>query len=123
MKLYSTKQVSEHSGASLRQLQWWDERGILAPNSQGLDGNQWGSGHPRMYTEAQLRIAWYIIRLRRKRVSMRAIRALMPVIKNAVAGSLWVIRNGRRIQVTNNEKLVPHLAEQLGAVEKLEVKL
>lgn len=98
MKLYSTAQVAAHSGATLRQLQWWDVASVLRPQRVG---------HRRLYTEAQLRAA---------------LRALMPVVATAVAGSMWVVRNGRKVQITQSERMVPHLAEQIGAVEKLEVK-
>jgi len=51
--MYSTKQVSRLSGASLRQLQWWDETGLLQPLGK--------VGNSRVYTVEQMNQAKKIV--------------------------------------------------------------
>jgi DNA-binding transcriptional MerR regulator len=43
----TTKEVAKRTGATLRQLQWWDERGYVSPKIVG---------HSREYTDAQVAI-------------------------------------------------------------------
>ncbi len=44
-KFLSTEEVSAETGATLRQLQWWDEQGILPPTGK--------IGKDRRYSQAQ----------------------------------------------------------------------
>lgn len=61
---YTSGQVSAKTGATLRQLQWWDERGILKPLRVKNPGV--GRGKLREYSEEQLQVAYRIMALRRQ---------------------------------------------------------
>lgn len=52
---YTTKQVSKMTGATLRQLQWWAERGFIHPEHVG---------HYRIWTDADVEQIkrWMLIR-------------------------------------------------------------
>ena len=60
--MYSTEEVSIISGASKRQLQWWDEEGYLKPEKRP---RRHGGGTVRAYTEGQAREAMRIAEKRR----------------------------------------------------------
>lgn len=59
---YTTAEVSKLCHVSLRQLQWWDERGILTPSREG---------RLRLYSVEQLHQVRMIERLRKKGITLR----------------------------------------------------
>ncbi len=61
---YSTGQVSEMTGASLRQLQWWDEQGIVCPERFNGD---------RSYTYDQVEMIGRFVQLRKLGASQTTI--------------------------------------------------
>lgn len=66
-KTFSTEDVSMKCGISLRQLQWWDERGILSPAQ---------SGHARQYSKQDVMKARIIIGLRGNGLTLMQIRGI-----------------------------------------------
>lgn len=66
-KTLSTEDVSRKCGITIRQLQWWDERGILDPVK---------IGHSRRYSKYNVMKAKIIIGLRRKGFTLAQIRGI-----------------------------------------------
>lgn len=78
---FSSLQVSEASGLTLRQLQWWDEEGVLSPRK--LPGHSHG-GLYRSYTRNQVILAMIMAALRSKAMPLQAIRSVRRKIKKMV---------------------------------------
>jgi len=64
-KFYTVHEAAHESGLTLRQLQWWDERGILSPIVQY---------HRRLYTREQLDLAIRMAQLRKAGIKLWALR-------------------------------------------------
>lgn len=84
---YRTWEVSRETGASHRQLQWWDERRILQPDKI--------KNHARLYTKEQLEQARRLVMLRKAGVSLQEIRrrkllTLPGLTCDPVGGRLWL---------------------------------
>ena len=60
---FTTNDVIALTGITARQLQWWDERGLVTPSRQG---------HRRIYNWDQLVTAAVICQLRRRGFSLAA---------------------------------------------------
>ncbi len=67
-QVFSSQQIVELTGITPRQLQWWDERGVVKPERQG---------HRRLYSMAQLTEVAVICQLRRKGFSLQQVRKVM----------------------------------------------
>ena len=65
---YSSGEVAEIAGVSLRQLQWWDERGVVSPRQEG---------HRRVYAAQEVVEVSVIAELRRKSFSLQKIRRVL----------------------------------------------
>ena len=65
---YNSLDVAELTGVSLRQLQWWDEQGLVTPMQ---------AGHRRMYTAFEVLQISLIMGLRNKGMSLQKIRPLL----------------------------------------------
>lgn len=62
---YLSKTVAKMAGVSLRQLQWWDEQGLIVPERVGRS---------RCYERAQVIECVVVAALRRKGVSLKQLR-------------------------------------------------
>ena len=60
MRLYTTKKVSELTGATPRQLQWWDERKVIVPERKDADRKRM-----RFYTIDQVRQVRRLLAIRK----------------------------------------------------------
>jgi len=65
---FTSRDVVALTGITPRQLQWWDERGIVKPVREG---------HRRQYAMSQLTEVAVICQLRRKGFSLQGVRKLM----------------------------------------------
>ena len=65
---YNSLDVADLTGVSLRQLQWWDEQGLVTPMQ---------AGHRRMYTAFEVLQISLIMGLRNKGMSLQKIRPLL----------------------------------------------
>jgi DNA-binding transcriptional MerR regulator len=84
--LYSTAEVSKISGASLRQLQWWDERRIFTPKRV--------KSRRRMYSQAEVLAVMLWVQMRQKGIMRTARRnALKAVAKDKEATWLVIHRS------------------------------
>lgn len=72
---FTTAEVCEMTGATPRQLQWWDERGHLSP---ARDGRR------RLYSERDIATVRKILRLRDGGVGAKRAAAMVAQIEGAV---------------------------------------
>jgi DNA-binding transcriptional MerR regulator len=69
---FSSSEVAEVAGVSLRQLQYWDERKVVSPRLEG---------HRRVYDPAEVIEITVIAELRRKRFSLQQIRRVLRLLQ------------------------------------------
>lgn len=78
-RLFSTNDVIALTGLTGRQLQWWDERGLVAPEH---------AGHRRLYNWDQLVTASVICQLRRRGFSLQRVRKVVAFLGQEFGTSL-----------------------------------
>lgn len=76
---FTTNEVIALTGITGRQLQWWDERGLIRPSRQG---------HRRIYDWDQLVTAAVIAQLRRRGFSLQRMRKVIAFLEGEFATSL-----------------------------------
>jgi hypothetical protein len=76
---YSSSQVASLTGITLRQLQWWDEHGIVVPSRVG---------HRRLYSPEDLAEIAVICELRRKGFSLQRVRKVMRFLQKELGRRL-----------------------------------
>ncbi|MGA9526876.1 MAG: MerR family transcriptional regulator [Terriglobales bacterium] len=76
---FTTRDVAAFTGLSARQLQWWDERGLIRPVHQG---------HRRLYSWDQLVTAAVISQLRRRGFSLQRVRKVIAFLSREFGTSL-----------------------------------
>jgi len=69
---YTSSQVSERTGLTPRQLQWWDEQGIVVPARQG---------HRRLYSAKDLAELAILSDLRRRGFSLQRVRKMIDLLR------------------------------------------
>jgi DNA-binding transcriptional MerR regulator len=69
---FTSREVVALTGITLRQLQWWDERGIVVPARDG---------HRRLYSAEDLTEVAVICELRRRRFSLQRVRKVMRFLQ------------------------------------------
>lgn len=70
--IYSSLDVARLTGVSLRQLQWWDEQGVVTPMQKG---------RRRLYNPTEVLLVSVIVGLRRKKLSLQKIRKVVDELK------------------------------------------
>jgi DNA-binding transcriptional MerR regulator len=65
---FTSREVIALTGITARQLQWWDERGVVKPEREG---------HRRLYSMNQLTEIAVICQLRRKGFSLQGVRKVV----------------------------------------------
>lgn len=65
---FTSREVITLTGITARQLQWWDERGVVKPEREG---------HRRLYSMNQLTEIAVICQLRRKGFSLQGVRKVV----------------------------------------------
>lgn len=78
-RTYSSSEVSDVAGVSLRQLQWWDERKVVSPRHEG---------HRRVYYPAEVIEITVIAELRRKGFSLQKIRRVLRFLQREMGRRL-----------------------------------
>jgi DNA-binding transcriptional MerR regulator len=78
-RTYSSSDVSDIAGVSLRQLQWWDERKVVSPRHEG---------HRRVYFAAEVVEITVIAELRRKGFSLQKIRRVLRFLQREMGKRL-----------------------------------
>ena len=69
---FSSQEVIALTGVTARQLQWWDERGVIKPERQG---------HRRLYSMQNVMAMAVICELRRKGFSLQGVRKVMRFLQ------------------------------------------
>ena len=69
---FPSQEVIALTGITARQLQWWDERGVVTPERQG---------HRRVYSMQNLTEVAVICELRRKGFSLQGVRKVMRFLE------------------------------------------
>ena len=103
----TSNEVAALTGISLRQLQWWDERGLVVPARQG---------HRRLYSVDDLAEVAVIAELRRKGFSLQRMRKVVRFLRQelgkrlveAVSGGseYHLLTDGRQIYIENSARQV-----------------
>jgi DNA-binding transcriptional MerR regulator len=70
---FTSSQVSERTGLTPRQLQWWDEQGIVVAARQG---------HRRLYSAKDLAELAILCDLRRRGFSLQRIRKMIVLLRH-----------------------------------------
>jgi len=104
---FTSNQVAESTGISLRQLQWWDEQGLVVPSRVG---------HRRLYSMDDLAEVAVIAELRRKGFSLQRMRKIIRFLRQEIGKRLvetvggnsdyHLLTDGRRIYLENSEKQI-----------------
>src|SRR6202789_898458 len=76
---FRSQQVIALTGITARQLQWWDERGVVKPEREG---------HRRLYSLQNLTEVAVICELRRKGFSLQGVRKVMRFLEREVGKGL-----------------------------------
>lgn len=69
---FTSREVIDCTGITARQLQWWDERGVVVPAREG---------HRRLYSMEDLAEVAVICELRRKGFSLQRVRKVMRFLQ------------------------------------------
>lgn len=69
-KTYTSSEVARSTGASLRQLQWWDEKSIVIPRQDG---------HKREYSQDQVIQIRKMIQLRNAGVALQRVKKCLEL--------------------------------------------
>src|SRR5579884_1716213 len=78
-RTYSSSEVAQVAGVSLRQLQWWDERKVVSPRHEG---------HRRIYGPGEVIEITVIAELRRKGFSLQKIRRVLRFLQREMGRRL-----------------------------------
>ena len=82
---FTSQQVIQSTGITARQLQWWDERGVVKPDREG---------HRRLYSMNQLSEVAVICQLLRKGFSLQSVRRVMRFLDREFGKGLGEIVHG-----------------------------
>ncbi len=79
-EIFSSVEVAIITGVSLRQLQWWDEQGIVTPMQKG---------HRRLYRMREVVEVALITELRRKGISLQKTRKVLSYLQKVHGDSFY----------------------------------
>ena len=82
---FTSQQVIKLTGITPRQLQWWDERGVVKPQREG---------HRRLFSMNQLTEIAVICQLRRKGFSLQGVRKVVRFLDREFGTGLAEIVDG-----------------------------
>jgi DNA-binding transcriptional MerR regulator len=107
---FTSNEVIALTGITARQLQWWDERGIVVPSREG---------HKRIYSLDDLAEVAVICDLRRRGFSLQKIRAVMRFLQKELgkrlvetvtaASEYHLLTDGRNIYLEDSARAVVDL--------------
>jgi DNA-binding transcriptional MerR regulator len=108
--MFTSNEVVILTGITLRQLQWWDERGIVAPAREG---------HKRVYSLDDLAEVAVICDLRQRGFSLQKIRAVIRFLQKELgkrlvetvtaASEYHLLTDGRHIYLEDSARAVVDL--------------
>jgi DNA-binding transcriptional MerR regulator len=82
---FTSKEVVALTGITPRQLQWWDERGIVVPAREG---------HRRLYSMSDLAEVAVICELRRRSFPLQRVRKVMRLLQREFGKKLAEMAGG-----------------------------
>ncbi|HEX3436563.1 MAG TPA: MerR family transcriptional regulator [Pseudacidobacterium sp.] len=82
---FSTSDVLDLTGVTARQLQWWDEKGVVVPRREGRN---------RIYSSSDLVEIIVIEELRSRRISLQQVRRVLRFLRKEVHARLADIVQG-----------------------------
>jgi DNA-binding transcriptional MerR regulator len=91
-----TADIARRAGVSLRQLQWWDEKGVVSPRQEG---------HKRVYSIEEARKVLVVASLRQKGLSLQSVRKALRKFSTLVSGEVAMYCRGRWWTVPNEKAL------------------
>ncbi len=104
---FSSEEVAELSGVTARQLQWWDEKGVVSPQHHG---------HRRRYRLEELLEVSVISELRLKGFSLQKIRKVLRFLQRELGRRLadvlktsseyHLLTDGKAIFLEDNHKKI-----------------
>jgi DNA-binding transcriptional MerR regulator len=104
---FSSEEVAELSGVTARQLQWWDEKGVVSPQHHG---------HRRRYRLEELLEVSVISELRLKGFSLQKIRKVLRFLQRElgrrladvlkVSSEYHLLTDGKNIFLEDNHKKI-----------------
>ena len=95
---FTSREVIALTGITARQLQWWDERGVVRPEHEG---------HRRLYSMNRLTEIVVICQLRRKGFSLQGVRKVVRFLEREFGKGLAEIvdRNSETHLLTDGKHL------------------
>lgn len=109
-RLFTSREVMAHTGISARQLQWWDERGIVVPAREG---------HKRVYSIDDLAEVAVLCELRERGFSLQKIRRVIRFLQKELgkrlvetvraASEYHLLTDGRHIYLEDSARGVVNL--------------
>lgn len=107
---YTSQDVAKVAGVSLRQLQWWDEQGVVSPAH---------AGHKRLYHAEEVIEVAVIAELRRKGFSLQKIRRVLRFLQKEMGKRLFesvengaeihLLTDGKNIYLEDNDKRIVNI--------------
>ena len=104
---FPSQQVIALTGITARQLQWWDERGVVKPEREG---------HRRLYSMQNLTEVAVICQLRRKGFSLQGVRKVMRFLERELGKGLadivdrnsdvHLLTDGKRLYLETSERQI-----------------
>jgi DNA-binding transcriptional MerR regulator len=104
---FSSLDVANMTGVSLRQLQWWDEQGVVSPVQRG---------HRRIYQLHEVVEVALITELRRKGISLQKIRRVLKFLKKELGsqflsavqgeGEVHLLTDGKSLYLETNHSSI-----------------
>jgi DNA-binding transcriptional MerR regulator len=82
---FTTRDVLDLTGVTARQLQWWDEKGVVVPQRKGRN---------RIYSPEDLVEIIVIEELRHRRISLQQVRCVLRFLRKEVHARLADIVQG-----------------------------
>lgn len=105
-KQFTSAEVVKRTGITARQLQWWDERGIVVPQREG---------RRRLYSQDDIAEVAVICALRRKGFPLQRVRRIMRFLQKELGRRLsdvssgsdyHLLTDGKRIYLENSERQI-----------------
>jgi DNA-binding transcriptional MerR regulator len=116
-RVFFSKDVSDISGISLRQLQWWDERKVVSPQQ---------AEHRRLYTYQQVLEILTIAEFRQKGMSLQKTRVVLRLLRRQlgrllkegpVPSALYVLTDGKSVSLEEQpERILNRLSTAKSAM-------
>ncbi len=118
----TTGEVAALTGASLRQLQWWDETDVIVP--QRIEGRS-PTGEVREYSDEQALLISVMLKLRARSVPLYYLTPHVKAISRLLrSGAKWLIYSRQNARITGYSRpsdLLKFAAKQRAGVHVVEV--